>query len=274
MNPNYIKSKTDPRKYLIAIIFVIILLMSNIAGIKSIFLDTFDSAFNPFLISIREFGTSTNIFFKEFTQRSSIKVENIELKRQLLKYDEALQENKDLKDQIARLENQTKIEAFNDRELKLVRVSGIQNLYSINPIVAVEYHGSAENIKGAPVFYEKNTLFGFVKNVSGKTAYVMPFYSPDISFSIPVQSVRDPSQKGFINKIDNGIVTIRNIPSSAAIQKGDAWVTTNDVADVPAGVIIGSVGTIREDKTTGFKEVELKLPFNLTETNYLFMDIK
>lgn len=273
MRPDVIKSKTDPRKYLAALVFVAFFLIINLVGWNQFLYRDMDTIFNPFLISTRLVTSNTSLFLKEFTNKSFVTGENIELKRKITEYDEVQVENKDLKEQINRLTYQTQIQASGDRKLKLVKISGVQNLYSVNPIINVEITSDEDPKVGTPVFYSKNTLFGFVNSISGKTAQVIPFYSPSLQVPIPVQNSKDPSDKGFVNKIENGSITIRNIPKSASVNIGDIWITTNDVDEVPSGVIVGKVKQVREDPSTGFKEIELELPYTLQETNYLFIAI-
>jgi len=272
MRPDFIKSKTDPRKYLTALVFVAFFLIINLVGWNNFFYRDLDTIFNPFLISTRLAASNTNLFFREFVNKSFITSENIELKRKIAEYDEIKVENEDLKKQIQRISDQEKINEFRGRELRMVKISGVQNIYSVTPVLSVELGGAAAPKKLSPVYYSRNTLFGFISSTSGQNAKIVPFYSPDLDVNIPVQSLKDPSQKGFVNKIENGNITVRNIPKSASISIGDIWITTNDVAELPSGVIIGKVKLVQEDTNSGFKEIYLDLPFNLSETNYLFIE--
>jgi len=271
MRPDVIKSKTDPKKYLAALVFVAFFLIINIVGWNKFLYRDMDTVFNPFLISTKLVSSNMTLFFQEFTNKSFITGENIELKKKITEYDEIQIENKDLHEQIKRLTEQTQIKENGDRKLKLVKISGVQNLYSVNPVINIEITSDEDPKIGTPIFYSKNTLFGFVNSVSGKTAQVIPFYSPQLKFNIPVQNSKDPADKGFVNNIENGSITIRNIPKSASVSVGDIWTTTNDKEEVPSGVIVGKVKQVREDTSTGFKEIELELPYTLQETNYLFI---
>jgi cell shape-determining protein MreC len=209
--------------------------------------------------------------FKEIANKSEVLRENNELKRIMSTYDQLRAENKDLKDQLSRMEAETGIGVAKDKKLSLVKVVGAQNMFTSKPEVLV-YLNSNNNVKAwDPVYYESNTLFGFVKEINGKTAKVVPFYSPDISFNIPVQSLRDPSQKGFVSNIAGGKVTIRNVSKEVGVSVGDIWVTTNDVADVPSTLVVGKVSNVVKNDKENFQIVELDLPFNLDATTYLMI---
>lgn len=272
MNPDLIKSKTELRKYLVSLIVAVLLLLTNLTGWNNFFYHYLDVIFNPFLISTRLTVLNVNLFLKEFVNKSYVMAENIELKRKIVEYDEINVENEDLKKQIQRIAAQENISEFKGRKLRMVKISGVQNLYSSNPVLSVEIGENIEIKKLSPVFYSRNTLFGFVISSSGQNARVVPFYSPDLKIRIPVQSLKDVSQKGFVNKIENGNITVKNVPKSANVSIGDIWITTNDVIEIPSGVIIGKVKLVKEDINEGFKEIYLELPFNLSETNYLFIE--
>ena len=77
-----------------------------------------------------------------------------------------------------------------------------------------------------------------------------------------------------IQKIDKGRIAIRNVSKDVGINSGDLWVTTNDVAEVPSGLIVGVVKTSRISDDQGFQELEIDPQFDLSETSYLFIEAK
>lgn len=261
------------KNILLNIALASLLLISNIPGWNKVIYKTFDNVFNPFLISTRVFALNSSFFIKEVFNKRSVLDENIDLKRQILKYEEIKSENSSLKEQISKLEAQTKISGVGQRQYDMVKVVGIQNTFSSDPQVMFNLPNESYHVKeNAPVYYELNTLFGFVSSVEGKTVKVNPYYSPNIDSKIPVQSLKYPSQKGFISNIENGIVKIKNLPKDYKIEEGDIWLTTNDVVEVPPSLIVGKVKVLRVNQQDGFQEVELELPFNLSSLSYLLIE--
>lgn len=266
------QKKLDPKGLVIFAFISSLLLVTNIIGFNKYIYTGFDSVFNPFIIATRRVGRSTDILIKETLYKGSILRENIDLKRELVKYEELKAKNKEYLDQIARLQSQTNINAPRSKELRLVEITGVQNLFSSKPELLLHV-GSDSNVKkGDIVYYESNTLFGFVKEVNGQTAKVMPYYSSDIQFNIPVQSFVDPSKKGFINKFSGGDVTIGNVSKDAGVSIGDIWVTTNDVLEVPANLVVGKVSSTIKDPQESFQQLKIDVPFNLRETGYVFVE--
>ena len=272
MRPEIIKSKTDPRKYLIALIIASIFLSTNIIGWNKVIYSRLDYIFYPILIMGRKSGMKAKLFLTEIQNISSVTEENLELKKKITEYDQIIVENKDLKNQIKSIESENNIVSGRSPKLISAQIFGVQNMYSSNPKLKLIIPDGVNAKKGDPVYYDRLTLLGFITGIEGATAIIAPFYSPGITdFNIPVQSLDKPEIKGFVNRINQGEITIRNIPKDASIQNGEIWVTTNDVFEVPPGLIIGKVKNVRENLSTGFKEIELSLTFDLSNTNYVYL---
>ncbi len=271
MKQDALKSKTDPKKLLVFSFVSCFLLITNVTGWNRIIYSTTDQVLSPFVIAGRSIAFNTNILFKEISNKRGVLSENIELRRTIATYDQLRAENKDLKDQIDRLQNQTGIIPAKDRKLSLVKVVGAQNLFNSNPEVLVYLDSNNKVRVNDVVYYESSTLFGFVKEVDGKTATVVPFYSPDIKFNIPVQSLKDPSQKGFISAISNAKVSVRNVAKEVGVSVGDVWVTTNDVTEVPSTLVVGKVSNVVKKDQANFQELGLDLAFSLGTTTYLMI---
>lgn len=258
---------------LLSIVLCACLLLSNVIGLNTTIYSTFDTILHPFFISTRSVALNSSFFLREITAKRTVLNENIALRRDILKYEEIKTQNKELQDQIKKLESQTKITAPVQKDFQMAKVIGIQNLFTSNPQVMVRLGEQMSNLKeNSPVYYETNTLFGFVSKVEGKTVLINPFYSPNIDSKIPVQSLTFPQQKGFISAIEDGVVKIKNLPKDYKLQEGEVWVTTNDVVEVPPSLIVGKVKSIKINQQDGFQEVELELPFTLSTISYLLLE--
>lgn len=271
MKQDALKSKTDPRKLLVFYFISAFLLITNVTGWNQFLYSTLDTALHPFLIAGRNFAFNTNLLFTEITNKSEVLKENVALKREIASYEQLRAENKDLIDQLERIQAQSDITAAQDTSFQLVKVSGAQNLYTSNPELLIFLGKDTEVNKWDPVYYDRQTLFGFIKEIHGRTATVVPYYSPDIKFNIPVQSLRDTSQKGFVSSIDNAKVKIRNVSKDVGVSVGDVWVTTNDVTEVPSSLVIGKVSNVVKQEQENFQDIEITIGFSLNTTTYLMI---
>jgi len=272
MATNSSQFSIDPRLFLMWGGISCVLLVLNLIGWVNPFYKSMDSIFNPFIIVTRNFAYNTDLLLTEVTHKSSVLKENIQLRRDIQNYEELAVINKNLQDQIDKLSSQTNITPESDKKFQLVKVIGIQNIFSINPEVLIHINDDIKIENNNVVYYEKNTLLGFVRDIRGNTVRIAAFYSPEVKFKIPVQNIKDSSQKGFIDNIQNGSVKIKNISKESKVNEGDIWITTNDVPEVPSNLIVGKVKTVINDPQEGFLEVELELPFNLSNTTYVLIE--
>ncbi len=272
MKSEIIKSRLDIVKYGIGITLSLMLILLNLIGASSNIYITFDNFANPTLTSLRNLGVNTNIFFAELSNKSDVLNENLRLRKEIISLEGLQVENENIKHALETLKNQSNLQIKNEKKFQLVKIRGLQNLYSSDPFVLLEIPSGLNVYAGDPVYYSKSHFFGFVSEVNGLTARVIPFYSNDMKFGIPVKNSKDSVQTGFISSIDNGQIKIKNVGKNASVSMGDIWVTTNDRSEVPGDFIIGKIKSISEDKETGFKELEIEAPFQLFELRYLFIE--
>jgi cell shape-determining protein MreC len=272
MKQEALKSKTDPKKLLVFAFISAFLLITNVTGWNNIIYSDVDTVLNPFLVVGHNVAFNTDLLFREIGDKSGVLRENIDLKREITEYEELNAINKDLRDQIARLQQQAGVTVPENRNFRLVKVIGVQNLYASDPELLIYLDSGATVKQWDVVYYDNQTLFGFVKEINGRTAKIVPFFSPDINFNIPVQSTRDPTQKGFISKISNAKVEIRNVSKDVGVSEGDVWVTTNDVTEVPSSLVVGRISKVSKEAQESFQSLEIDAPFNLSATTYLMME--
>jgi cell shape-determining protein MreC len=271
MNPEIIQSKTDFRKYLAAFVVIGMIFGIDILGLHSALYSKLDQILIPFVILIRNNGIYVQLVWDELMNRPFLARENLELKRQISEYEQILVENEKLKKQIEHISQKYNIISPTTPKLVAVDVFGIQDLYSLSPKVKILIPHDFTVEKWDPVYLDRVTLFGFITDVESSTAVVSPLYSKAIPFSIPVQSISNPSIKGFVSKRDTSDILIRNVPKDVDIPKGDIWVTTNDVVEVPPGLIIGKVKAVRDDVESGFKELVIVPTLDLASITMVYL---
>jgi cell shape-determining protein MreC len=269
-DPNTINVKLT--KFLVWGLISCILLFSNLVGWHTGIQKAFDSVLSPFLIVVRDAGQNLSYFLQDINDKPNLAKENLELKRQMIQYEEIKALNRDLELQLTKLEQQTKISRSVNKKLQIVKVIGVQNLFSSSPEVIININGNSSIKVDSPVYFETNTLFGFVQSIEGNTAKVVPYYAPNVQFNIAVESVKDINQTGFVEPIANNTIKIRNVQKDLKVNTGDVWVTANVVPQVPAGLVIGKVKKADADVREGFQQVEIEVPFNLNQSPYLLIE--
>lgn len=271
MKSEIIKSRLDLIKYVLAVAFSLFLILTNLVGISNNILTISDTLTNPIIKNIHNFGVNTNIFFTELSNKNGVLEENINLKTQISDLESIKAENEALKQKIVDYENKYSIQEAKSKNFKLFPVRGVQDVYSSSPSVYITLDLASDYRVGQVVYYNKNQIFGFVTEITGLTAKVVPFYSPELDFRIPVQSSTDPTLTGFIVAINQGEVHITNVNKDSSINKGDIWVTTNDRANIPGSLVIGKIKDIYEDKENGFKDLTIESPFDVLSLENLLI---
>jgi cell shape-determining protein MreC len=266
------KHDHSPKSFVAWALAASVLLMVNTIGWSNSIYGAVDNVLSPFVIVMRDFANSSRILVTELNNKSDVLSDNIKLKRSITEYEELKVKNKELQDQISKLEAQTKIASADPKNFKLVKVIGVQNIFSPSPEILININKNYDLKVNDVVYYETNTILGFVKDVKGNTARVSLFFSPEIKFNIPVQSVRDPAQKGFVKGFREGNIIIQNVSKDFKVNEGDTWITTNDVPEVKPNLIIGKVKAVRADTQDGFQELEIAMPFTLPELTYVLIE--
>lgn len=67
---------------------------------------------------------------------------------------------------------------------------------------------------------------------------------------------------------DPSFLTLKNIPKSAAVAKGDTVLTSNYSANFPSNVMLGKVEEISADKSSNFYTIKLKTAVNFYNIQY------
>lgn len=273
MRSEFIKSRTEISKYAYSIGICVLIIILNLLPIKSQIEITSDTILNPILSSLRGFGLDSKTLFTEMFRKTDLSGENFELKRRNAELEKYQTEIEELKKKVASLEALSNKQSLTENKYKVLKIRGVQNLYSSSPYIIVSMDSSSRLRVGDIIYYQDGYIFGMVKKIEGLSAEVLPYYSAELGFQIPAQSSKDPEQIGFLNPIENGVLKIRNVNKNAAVNIGDIWVTTNDRAEIPGSLILGKVKQVRENTETGFKELELELPFSTQDLEEVLVRI-
>lgn len=270
MKSDLFKSQLDLTKYAFLTAFCLALIILQFSGLlQSGFLQ------NILLTQrgeIRDFGLKTELFFDELLNKSFVLEENIRLKAEIDLLKSQKEDLDRLKKEKEFLVQQTSIEMPGSRQYKAFSVRGVLNIYSFDPYILLDIRGYKVNT-GNVVYSRPGKLFGIVTEVNNTTATVIPFYSSRIGFNLPVKSLENNNNIGFVKPITNGEIRIINVDRKANISIGDTWVTTSDRDEIPSDIIVGEVERVVDNSETGYKELILKSDIEPTDLQFLFLEL-
>ncbi len=114
---------------------------------------------------------------------------------------------------------------------------------------------------------------GIVKNVSDHFSTVIPLINPGISVSGKFEKQRFFGPVSW-KKQDYRYITLSDIPRHAKVNRNDTVVTDSRSLTFPAGILIGTVDTLRLQEDQNFYEVRLRLStdFSSLEQVYIIKD--
>ncbi len=113
-------------------------------------------------------------------------------------------------------------------------------------------------------------IVGSVVNVSENFATVMSMLHRQFKV---VAKLKNSSETGTIDWDGQNplFVTMRNIPKSARVNKGDTVLTTQTSSLFPANLMVGTVYEIVPDNTTNFYILKLKTATNFSNIEYVYV---
>lgn len=116
-------------------------------------------------------------------------------------------------------------------------------------------------VLGAPVVIHGSTLVGFITELHERTAVLQLLFHPATSF--PADVIHDDElHRGLVSGKTFTAVEIRSIPRDAPLQAGQRVVTAGQADVVPAGLLVGETGEIRDELHEPFRQSRLALPYD------------
>ena len=109
---------------------------------------------------------------------------------------------------------------------------------------------------------------GVVLNTSSNYAVVMSLLHRDSKISASLKKTGETGQVSWDGSSPL-YITLKNIPKSAQVVKGDSVVTSPYASHFPQGILIGTVLEIVDDKTSSFYILRLKPATNFFNVQYV-----
>jgi len=170
-----------------------------------------------------------------------------------------LKENSALREQIRLQGIQFKNEDFQSAYiLTEIRVIGNDNFLD-SPLLYL-FGGKDNGLRdGLPVVNETGVMVGKVTQSQAKMALVT--LTPNHSSRLGAR-IAGTDWNGILEGNRDLRAVLEMLPLDSQVKEGDQVVTDNQDPDIPAGILLGTVATVRESDNHLFKEAILDLPFD------------
>ncbi len=158
-----------------------------------------------------------------------------------------------------------KIQKYIYREAKVVgsSVSSQTNYLTI-------HRGSSQQIRPYMGVISPMGIVGTVVSVSPNFAVVMSMLHRQ--FSVVVK-LKNGGERGKVewDGTNPSFVTLKDIPKSAKLNKGDTIVTSETSSLFPSGILVGTVNEIVDDKSSNFYVAKLRTATNFFNVQYVYV---
>jgi rod shape-determining protein MreC len=186
--------------------------------------------------------------------------------RQLLKenYEGAGDLNRLISDTLV-IDSLKKIQKYIYREAKVVGGS-----VSLQTNYITIHRGSSQQLKPNMGVISSLGIVGTVVSTSPNFAVVMSMLHRQ--FTVIVQ-LKNSGERGKVewDGVSPAFVTLKDIPKSARLNKGDSIVTSETSSLFPPGILVGTVNELVEDKSSNFYNVKLKTATNFNNLQYVYV---
>ncbi len=211
-----------------------------------------------------KYNTVEYYFQLKKTNESLLK-ENLRL-RQLLK------ENYEAPDSAKRLFLDT-IRVDSARSVlkyRIMEAKVVSSTTSLQANYLTIHRGSAQNVRANMGVIGPQGVVGTVVNASENYATVMSLLHYHSSVIV---KLKNGGERGVVkwDGLSPLFVTMRDIPKSAKVARGDSVVTSETSARFPANTMVGTVYEIVDDNTTNFYTLKIRPSTNFYNIEYVYV---
>ncbi|HLX92966.1 MAG TPA: rod shape-determining protein MreC [Puia sp.] len=134
------------------------------------------------------------------------------------------------------------------------------------------HRGSAEGVRVNSGVVGTQGIVGFVISVSKNYAGVMSMLNRQFK---AVVNLKNGGDRGTIEWDGNStqFVTLKNIPKSAKVNKGDTVVTSTLSSFFPPDVMVGTVSEIVDDRSSNFYTLKIRLATDFSSIEYVYVTV-
>jgi rod shape-determining protein MreC len=132
------------------------------------------------------------------------------------------------------------------------------------------HRGSAQGVRANSGVAGPQGIVGVVVNVSENYASVMSLLNRQYRV---VAKLKNGRERGTVEWDGTSpyYVTLRDIPKSATVKKGDSVVTSTTSPHFPGGLLIGTVMEVQDDKSSNFFTIRVKPSTNFFNIEYVYV---
>jgi len=131
--------------------------------------------------------------------------------------------------------------------------------------------GSKQGVrKGMSVVAPGNSIVGVVVGVSDNYSIVMSLLHRNSKVSSMLKKDNNAGSLEWDGK-DPLVLTLRNIPKSAKVAKGDTVVTSTYSSNYPSGLLVGMITGIDADPSSNFFTLKLRPATNFSAIQYVYL---
>jgi rod shape-determining protein MreC len=204
-------------------------------------------------------------YFRLKSTNDALAKENERL-HQLLKdnYQAPGQLNKSVTDTVM-IDSLRKVQKFIFREAKVVNSS-----VALQTNFLTIHRGSAQQIRPNMGVISPQGIAGTVVSTSPNFAVVMTMLHRQYTV---VVKLKNSGERGKIewDGVNPSYVTLRDVPKSAKVNKGDSIVTSETSSLFPPGILVGTVYEIVDDKSSNFYTVKVRTATNFYNVEYVYV---
>lgn len=130
--------------------------------------------------------------------------------------------------------------------------------------------GKINGVKKDMGVFSNNHAIGVIKNVSEHFCTVLPLLNIDSRTSAKIKRNSAFGSLGW-DGVNQKYVYLKDIATHIDVKKGDTVVTTGFSPSYPEGLLIGIVESFENEKSGNFINAKVKLSFDMTKLNYVFI---
>ncbi len=208
-------------------------------------------------------------FFLNFSEvrdeNKELKKENSELKSKLTENANLEKENEELR---SILDFKKQRDNYNYIATNIIGYSGGGILDGF-----IVDKGKNDGIEKNMVVIAANGLVGQVSNVGSNWSIIQPIVNQNVKVSVKVESTSENTGilSGYIDKYNNHLVKVTNLPLNSEVKEGDKIVTSGLGFLYPKEIIVGEVISVEEDKVNVMKSAIVQPAVDFNKLEELFI---
>jgi rod shape-determining protein MreC len=211
-----------------------------------------------------KYNTIEYYFQLKKTNESLLK-ENLRLRQLLHENYEAPDSARRLITDTIRIDSARSVLKYKEMEAKVVNSTTSQQTNYLTI-----HRGSDQGVRPNMGVISPQGIAGTVVNVSENYATVMSLLHRQYKVVVKLKNGGD---RGTIewDGLSPLFVTLKDIPKSARVAKGDTIVTSQTSSKFPAGIMVGTVYEIVEDNTSNFYTLKIRPATNFFNIEYVYV---